>query len=139
MIDKLINILKQRNLSLKKNGDLYTFNINNISIVLDKAKRKFEIPQIKYGRESIFNLRNEENLSVVMLLIQLIEKGYSIDNIELEKSYQTGHSPIYPDVTLNNPNNGDIYFIEVKNKNEFDSYSNPNNEKKVKQLFSYAM
>ena len=139
MIDKLINILKQRNLSFKKNGDLYTFNINNISIVLDKAKRKFEIPQIKYGRESIFNLRNEENLSVVMLLIQLIEKGYSIDNIELEKSYQTGHSPIYPDVTLNNPNNGDVYFIEVKNKNEFDSYSNPNNEKKVKQLFSYAM
>lgn len=135
----MIEFLKNKGYHFGIDGDIYKLSINGVSISFDIRNNKFGIPNLKCGRRGILDLNKQENSSVIMLLIQLIEKGYSLENIELEKPYQTGHSPIYPDITLKNPQNGDIYFIEVKTIQEFYKYTDPNNEKKVKQLFSYAM
>ena len=74
-----------------------------------------------------------------MLLIKLISKGYALENITLEKSWQTGHSPIYLDLMLKNPANGDVYMIDAKSFEEYAKYTNVDNEKEIKQLCSYVM
>jgi hypothetical protein len=100
---------------------------------------RFSIEGINCGRLTIFDLTKTENHSVVMLLIKLLQKGYSLGSITLEKSWQTGHSPIYLDVMLHNHNTNDIFMIEVKEYNEFQKYTNIENDTKIKQLCSYAM
>jgi len=109
----------------------------NIEFYLDT--NRLSINGIKADRQTIFDLKKSENHSVVMLLIKLLRKGYSLSSITLEKSWQTGHSPIYLDLMLHNQGNNDIFMIEVKKFDEFQRYANPENDSKVKQLLSYAM
>jgi type I restriction enzyme M protein len=75
-----------------------------------------------------------------MLLIKLFEKGYSREVITLEKQWQLGHEDSGSlDVMIKNPANNDIYMIEVKSSTEITGYVNLKNEKKLKQVFSYAI
>lgn len=74
-----------------------------------------------------------------MLLIKLFERGYSHKDITLEKKYLVGRDYKYLDVLIKNPETNQLYMIEVKTLSQYKKYTNPNNEKKVKQLFSYAL
>ena len=137
----LINFLQTNGFPIifESNNQIAKLHFSTGEIIFDLIANQFNIPSIPHGRSNIFDLSKEENHSVVMLLIELLSKGYSPKNITLEKSWQTGHSPVYLDVMLKNPANSDIFMIEVKNKEEYLKYTKPNNDKKVKQLFSYAM
>lgn len=113
--------------------------INKTNIVFDLKKEKFRIDGINFDRETVFDLSIRENLSTVMLLIKLFERGYSHKDITLEKKYLVGRDYKYLDVLIKNPETNQLYMIEVKTLSEYKKYTNPNNEKNVKQLFSYAL
>lgn len=141
----LVDFLQtKKGLTLVQTGSVWTYTMNtNIVFSFDTSKDCYSIVEngkkINADRDTTFDLTKPENHSVVMLLIQILERGYSFNCITLEKKWQTGHSPIWLDVMLKNPANNDIYMIEVKKYDEFLKYSNPSDETKVKQLCSYAM
>lgn len=115
-------------------------DINGTKIVFDITNRKYSIEGISVGHERILDLTKPENHCVVMLLIKLLARGYSKNVIFLEKQWQLGHNDSGSlDVMLKNPNNNDIYMIEVKSRSEINGYVNINNERKLKQVFSYAV
>lgn len=116
-----------------------TLVINGVTFKFDIANNKFEIAGLHCVRKTSLDLTKYENHSVCMLLIKLISKGYALENITLEKSWQTGHSPIYLDLMLKNPANGDVYMIDAKSFEEYAKYTNVDNEKEIKQLCSYVM
>lgn len=114
--------------------------INDTKIVFDLDNKKFKVDGLSVEHERILDLTKQENHSVVMILIKLLEKGYSKNVIYLEKQWQLGHNDSGSlDIMLRNPENNDIYMIEVKSQNEIQGYVNLNNEKKLKQVFSYAI
>lgn len=115
-------------------------DINGNKIVFDINSNKYKVNDLKVYHDRILDLTKTENHSVVMLLIKLFSKGYSSKVITLEKTWQLGHDDSgYLDVMLKNPDNNDIYMFEVKSFTEIHKYTNLNNEKKLKQVFSYAM
>ena len=69
-----------------------------------------------------------------MLLLNLINNGYSEINIELEKLFQGGTKGTgsYLDVYIKNNDSSIIYMLEVKQKKEHEK------AKKTNQLFNYA-
>lgn len=137
---ELVNYLKEINKDIIIYNNNAILRINNeIEFIFNFITNKYQIKNINYKRSTIFDLTKTENHSVVMLLIKLLEKGYSLNCITLEKSWQTGHSPIYLDVFVENPFNNDVFMIEVKEFSEYLKYTNPENESKIKQLLSYAM
>lgn len=142
---ELIDFLQfNKRLPLVQNGNQWAYTMNqSIVFTFDTTTNTFSLKEngssIQADRKTIMDLTNPENHSVVMLLIQILERGYALNTITLEKKWQTGHSPIWLDVMLKNPTNDHIYMIEVKKYDEFLKYSDPNNEAKVKQLCSYAM
>jgi len=137
---ELINFLRQKGETINESNNVATMEINSdVKINFHLNTNKFSIIGITANRTTIYDLTKPENHSVVMLLIKLLKKGYSLSSITLEKSWQTGHSPIYLDLMLYNQANNDIFMIEVKEFAEFQRYANSENESKVKQLLSYAM
>ena len=142
---ELVDFLrKNKELPLKKEGNDWTYLMNkNIKFSFDVNENRFKLYEngisVKSDRDTIFDLTKPENHSVVMLLINILERGYAFNSITLEKKWQTGHDPIWLDVMLKNPTNNYIYMIEVKKFDEFLKYSDSSNESKVKQLCSYAM
>lgn len=115
-------------------------SINDVKIKFDLTNNKYNIKNLSIGHERIVDLTKPENHSVVMLLIKLIEKGYSLNVIQLEKQWQLGHNDSGSlDVMIKNPINNDVYMIEVKSASEIKGYINLKNEKKLKQVFSYAI
>ena len=137
---QLVEFLQSNSYQMQTVGNTAKLIVTNeINMEFDLLANKFSINGINVGRKTIFDLTNFENHSVVMLLIKLLQKGYALTSITLEKSWQTGHSPIYLDLMLQNQENNDVFMIEVKKFDEFQKYANPENESKVKQLLSYAM
>lgn len=134
----LISYLDKKYDILKKDYEASVM-INKTNIVFDFKKEKFRIDGINFDRETVFDLSIRENLSTVMLLIKLFERGYSHKDITLEKKYLVGRDYKYLDVLIKNPETNQLYMIEVKTLSEYKKYTNPNNEKNVKQLFSYAL
>ena len=127
-----------------------TYNIEDNKIILNNNVIEFFPESNKYSvntellgndHKRIFNLSSLENHSVVMLLLKLFAKGYSANNIYLEKCWPLGRDNSgYLDVMIKNPDNGDIIMIEVKTLDEFEKkYSNPEKKEKINQLISYAM
>lgn len=93
--------------------------INEIKVRFDLINNKYDISNLSIGHERIIDLTKPENHSVVMLLIKLIEKGYSLNVIQLEKQWQLGHNDSGSlDVMIKNPENNDVYMIEVKSASE---------------------
>lgn len=115
-------------------------SINGNEIVFDLIKEKYLIEKLVVGHERILDLTKKENFSVLMLLIKLFTKGYSKDVITLEKRWQLGHEDSgFLDVMLKNPEDNSIFMFEVKTYDEIRKYTDINNEKKLKQVFSYAI
>lgn len=121
---------------------MYTMN-GNIEFSFDTSKNRYSLTEngnpINADRDTSMDLSKPENHSVVMLLVNILERGYAFSSITLEKKWQAGRDPIWLDVMLKNPSSDDIYMIEVKKYDEYLKYANPDNESKVKQLCSYAM
>ena len=135
-----IDFLKSKNYELNVVGNNYQLDINSNTIVFDMEKKKYFIDGLTPGHERILDLTKQENYSVIMLLIKLFEKGYSKNVITLEKRWQLGHEDSGSlDVMLKNPQDNSIYMFEVKTADEIKRYTNINNEKKLKQVFSYAI
>lgn len=124
--------------NLETNKPYLDINGNKIRINLDT--NKYSVDGVLSGHDRIFDLTKPENHCVIMLLIKLFEKGYSREVITLEKQWQLGHEDSGSlDVMIKNPANNDIYMIEVKSSTEITGYVNLKNEKKLKQVFSYAI
>lgn len=137
--DEFLNYLKGKFVFLE-NGKTLKFTINNNSVVINTESKQFDIVGgIKHDHRRIFDLNKVENWSVLMFLFKLFEKGYSKDVIYLEKRWQLGHDDSGSlDIMLTNPSNNDIYMIEIKQYSEVLQYTNIENEKKLKQVMSYA-
>lgn len=115
-------------------------SINENTIVVDKQMLKYKIKNLHPGHERILDLTKKENYSVLMLLIKLFQKGYSTNVITLEKTWQLGHTDSGSlDLMIKNPQNNDIYMFEVKSFDQINKYTNIKNDKKLKQVFSYAI
>lgn len=124
--------------NLETNKPYLDINGNKIRINLDT--NKYSVDGVISGHDRIFDLTKPENHCVIILLIKLFEKGYSREVITLEKQWQLGHEDSGSlDVMIKNPVNNDIYMIEVKSSTEITGYVNLKNEKKLKQVFSYAI
>ncbi len=124
--------------NLETNKPYLDINGNKIRINLDT--NKYSVDGVLSGHDRIFDLTKPENHCVIMLLIKLFEKGYSREVITLEKQWQLGHEDSGSlDVMIKNPANNDIYMIEVKSSTEITGYVNLKNDKKLKQVFSYAI
>lgn len=135
-----IEFLKRKKYELNVIDNKCQLNINSNKIIFDIEKKKYCIEGLIPGHERILDLTKQENYSVVMLLIKLFEKGYSKNVITLEKRWQLGHDDSGSlDVMLKNPQDNSIYMFEVKTSEEIKKYTNINNEKKLKQVFSYAI
>jgi len=120
--------------------NIYMLNVGDATFIFNQLNDTYSIDGINCGHKRIFDLTKKENHSVVMLLIKLLKKGYSKNVITLEKRWQLGHEDSGSlDVMLQNPNNQDIYMFEVKSSDEISHFININNDKKIKQVFSYAM
>ena len=122
-----------------KNG---LIEINRNVIQIDIANNEFSVSNLNGNdHKRIFDLTKFENHSVVMLLIELFQKGYSAQNIYLEKSWASGRSTSdYLDVMLSNPKTQDIIMFEVKTFSALKSdYSDTSKEKNMMQLISYIM
>lgn len=137
-----LQINKGLTLTRKENEWIYTVN-DNIVFSFDIKKNRYSLTErgntVKADRDTSLDLTKAENHSVVMLLINILERGYAFSSITLEKKWQTGHDPIWLDVMLKDPSSDKIYMIEVKKYDEYLKYTNADNESKVKQLCSYAM
>lgn len=137
----LLNYLQSKGYEVKNFNSANPFiEVNGNRIRFDTNKDKYSVDGITPGHERIIDLKKPENHSVVMFLIKLFEKGYSKNVITLEKQWQLGHNDSGSlDVMIKNPDNNDIYMIEVKSSSEIAGYVNLKNEKKLKQVFSYAI
>lgn len=137
----LINFLSENSYEIKNMDTNRPYiDVNGNKIRFDITNNRFSIDGLNPGHERITDLTKPENHCVVMLLIKLFEKGYSKDVIYLEKQWQLGHENSGSlDVMIKNPANNDIYMLEVKSSNEIKGYVNLKNEKKLKQVFSYAI
>ena len=137
----LLNYLDDAGYSIKNFGTNNPYiDINGNKIRFDLSNNKYSIDGLIPGHERIIDLTKPENHSVVMMLIKLFEKGYSKNVITLEKQWQLGHNDSGSlDIMIKNPSNDDIYMIEVKSSSEINAYVNLKNEKKLKQVFSYAI
>ena len=122
---------------IETNKNIIDVIVNKETIKIDLINNTYCIDGIKSGHKRIFDLTKYENHSVVMLLILLFAKGYSKDCIYLEKEYKGGHNDDYLDVLLTNPQSGEEYMIEVKQKDEIKKYLTKKND--TLQLFSYYM
>ena len=138
-IEKLIQFLKEENFDIQCEGKKANILIDKSLVSIDLVEQKFSIDDILFDRNTVFDLSVSESQCTLMLLINLLKRGYSATNITLEKRYLVGRDYKYLDVLIKNPQNGELYMIEVKTPSEYLKYTNPNNEKNVKQLFSYAM
>lgn len=138
-VEKFYNILKNK-FNCYEGDDYIEIIINSNKIIIDKKTNKFKIEGVRYDHNRIFDLNKQENWSVLMFIIKLLNKGYSKDVIYLEKCWQLGHNESgYLDIMLTNPDNNNIYMIEVKKFTELKSYTNIAKPKNLKQSLSYAM
>jgi type I restriction enzyme M protein len=137
---QLVEFLRSKGYSLQNVGYAAKLRISSeIDMLIHMDSNKFSVHGICADRKNIFDLSKPENHCVFMLLLKLLRKGYAPVCITLEKSWQTGHSPIYLDIMIRSTNDGSVFMFEVKEIAEFSKYANAANESKVKQLCSYAM
>ncbi|MCU9935173.1 hypothetical protein [Mycoplasmopsis cynos] len=118
--------------------DQLILDIASNEVIIDFVKNKWSISEFNnYDHGRIFNLNFKENWSALILVCELLNKGYSKEDIHLEKSWKLGHNASgYCDLVLYK-NNQAIYFFEIKNLDEIHKYTSLKNDKSTKQLFSY--
>ncbi|TQC54335.1 hypothetical protein [Mycoplasmopsis cynos] len=108
--------------------DQLILDIASNEVIIDFAKNKWSISEFNnYDHGRIFNLNFKENWSALILVCELLNKGYSKEDIHLEKSWKLGHNASgYCDLVLYK-NNQAIYFFEIKNLDEIHKYTSLKN------------
>jgi type I restriction enzyme M protein len=91
-----------------------------IEVILDDTDlKKSSInygKKIKIGRKTTSNLSQSENLVVLECVNRLLEKGYSPESIELEKSWNLGHKGKgFLDILVKDKQGKSLFMIECKN------------------------
>jgi len=116
----------------------YEKNGNKIIINLDKENfpNRWFSEDIKSEHKRVWDLKKEENIITLILVLKLLEKGYSKNNIILEKSLPIGHGGYHVDISLEKDKKI-YYLIEIKTPQAIDKYTKDYTEKKIKQLISY--
>ena len=89
---------------------------NKYSIEIDFDKEKIDYGKlVVIGNKKVLNFSPAENWVVLECVDRLLEKGYSPQNIVLEKVYPTGHGTSGDLDVLVNDDNGTAYLmIECK-------------------------
>lgn len=135
----LVDTIKRKypHLTYIDNIDNTNIKVGDTEINVNFVEKKYDVVNLqKPGRKNILDLKSIENYSVLMLLVKLLDKGYSISNIFLEKGFKLGHKPGYLDVYLSNKRI--VYMIEVKKNSEIDKYTSCKHPEDTKQALSYA-
>ncbi|MCU9936729.1 hypothetical protein NWP96_06635 [Mycoplasmopsis cynos] len=73
--------------------DQLILDIASNEVIIDFVKNKWSISEFNnYDHGRIFNLNFKENWSALILVCELLNKGYSKEDIHLEKSWKLGHN-----------------------------------------------
>ncbi|RHZ36790.1 HsdM family class I SAM-dependent methyltransferase [endosymbiont GvMRE of Glomus versiforme] len=126
------------NFKLTSNGeDEYFYVEKSNEIKIDLKAKKWSFLGAKSDRNTVWNLNLEENIITMILVLKLLQAGYSKENIILEKSFALGHQKKsgYVDIWLHKDKK-QIICIEVKTSKEINNYLNVNG-KQIRQLFTY--
>ena len=112
---------------------------NNCSITVDFNQQKINYAElIKAGNKTTQNFSQDENWVVLECVNRLLEKGYSPQNIILEKTYPSGHGhSARLDICVNNDDGQEYLLIECKTYGKEFNKELSNTKKDGGQLFSY--
>ena len=111
---------------------------NNCSITVDFNQQKINYAElIKAGNKTTQNFSQDENWVVLECVNRLLEKGYSPQNIILEKTYPAGHGHSGRlDICVNNDGR-EYLLIECKTYGKEFNKELSNTKKDGGQLFTY--
>ncbi len=112
---------------------------NNCSITVDFNQQKINYAElIKAGNKTTQNFSQDENWVVLECVNRLLEKGYSPQNIILEKTYPAGHGhSARLDICVNNDDGQEYLLIECKTYGKEFNKELSNTKKDGGQLFTY--
>ena len=112
---------------------------NNCSITVDFNQQKINYAElIKAGNKTTQNFSQDENWVVLECVNRLLEKGYSPQNIILEKTYPSGHGhSARLDICVNNDDGQEYLLIECKTYGKEFNKELSKTKKDGGQLFSY--
>ncbi len=122
-------------------SDTYEIAYENetLSMRVDFTARKLFYPQAIQGRERNDNFSVPENFVVFECVARLLEKGYSPEDIELERQWLLGHESKggRADICVSDSNGNTLFIIECKTwGREFDKALSDTKDDGA-QLFSY--
>ena len=115
--DKNLKILLQQLNFEEEDNNIYTVHINNTSISVNFTTKQIIYPQtLKPERETICNFSKNENFVVLECIVRLLNKGYSAENIYIEKGAVGGHGLATPwlDILITDKNEEAYLLIECK-------------------------
>ena len=139
LVQEIKNKYPHLSVTINQNNNIIVIPVGDSEITIDLTNKKYSVLNLrKPGRANILDLQDKENYSVVMLLVKLLDKGYSIQNIDLEKKFKVGHKPGYLDVCLTSPSTKTIYMVEVKSNTQIEKYVSCTSPEDTKQAISYA-
>lgn len=70
------------------------YQSKNFSMSVDFKNKKFSYPKnLKINRDNLKNFSQNENFVVFECIHRLLQKGYQPEDIEIEKSWNLGHTP----------------------------------------------
>lgn len=141
--------LKKLNFKLKDGEELTFSKIykNGYEIKININENSFSNSRINYGkkikvhRETTSNFSQQENFVILECVNRLLEKGYSPENIELEKIWNLGHKGKgFLDIWIKDKLNKSFLMIECKNwgaEYEKEKKNTLDKSKFGSQIFSY--
>ena len=140
---EVIEILKKLNFKSSKNEDVlisdtkYPIQIYLNNKDIKKSKIDFG-SQIKVWHKGTSNLKQAENFVVLECILRLLKKGYLPENIELEKTWKSGHGTSGRlDILLRSRDKKTFAMIECKTWGEEYAKERNNMTEDGGQLFSY--
>lgn len=121
-----------------EDGEKLNINIKGTKVTIDLIKKKWKVDGVQIDSKTSLDLTKEENWSVLIFTMLILEKGYSSKNIILEKTWKLGHKHKGRlDIAIKNKNGDIVYMFEVKTPKEFAIYTNSSN-KNSEQILSYV-
>jgi type I restriction enzyme M protein len=120
-----------------KKGD-YTIKV--VGDQSDSAKIRADFgDKIKIGHKGIQNLSNPENVVVVDAVLQLLERGYKPEHLELEPKWKLGHGEKGRlDILVRRPNKRAYAMVECKSWGAEYAKEGNNLLEDGRHLFSYS-
>ncbi|CAM9123181.1 hypothetical protein MYMA111404_02285 [Mycoplasma marinum] len=103
---------------------------------IEIEEERFKILNFKnYEHSRIFNLKIEENWSVLILLLKLFARGYKAKEITLEKTWKLGHDKKGSLDIMISRGKTPFHLIEVKTSQELEKYTNVTNNMRKKRYY----